>query len=87
MTENLKSDLGVQVSLSMNWPRLLARHDFFSNLLLGNPTSITIIASSIKDPMLSTSLVDIYKNIKEQKKVVFNKLDYGHGGHSVPIEL
>ena len=71
----------------MNWPRLLARHDIFENLLLGNPTSITIIASSIKDPMLSATLVDIYTNIKEQKNIVINKLDYGNGGQSVPIEL
>ena len=87
MSENFESNLSIQVSISTNWPKLLARHDMFNNLLLGNPTSITIIASSIADPMLKTNLVKIYESLKEQKIVVIDRLDYGHGGQPVPIEL
>lgn len=87
VTENLEADLNRRVRQFQNWPKLLALHDLFSNLLMGNPTTITIIASCVADPMLQTNLVNIYTDLKQQRKVFINELDFESGGKSRPVEI
>lgn len=59
----------------------------FTNLLLGNPTSISIISSCIADPTIHIKLVTAYKSLKEQKNIVISKLDFENGGQSVSMQL
>ena len=46
VTEELKEELTKMVRQSAKWTFLLSKHDMFVNLLLGNPTSIILLASA-----------------------------------------
>lgn len=51
--------------------------------LSGNPTSITMIAALLKNPLIKRSennpLVDMYKRIKSEKDIVVNELEEKNG--------
>lgn len=51
---------------------MLAHHDMFRHLL-GNPTSITMLASILQNPNHLNSLVELYENIKEETGLVVNE--------------
>lgn len=46
VTEELREELTNLVRQSAKWTFLLSKHDMFVNLLLGNPTSIILLASA-----------------------------------------
>ena len=46
VTEELKEELTNLARQSAKWNFLLSKHDMFVNLLLGNPTSIILLASA-----------------------------------------
>ena len=52
---------------------MLESHDMF-NHLLGNPTSITMIAAMLQNPLIKkenkNSLIDMYDRIKSHKDIV-----------------
>ena len=71
----------------MNWTFWLAKHDMFRNLFLGNPTSITMMASAHQNPMISCTLVQMYDSLKQDSKIKFELVSYEYNGKPVPIEV
>ena len=69
----------------MNWPFLLAKHDMFRNLLLGNPTSITMMASAHQNPMIPCTLVQMYDSLKQDSKQKLKVVSYDNNGKPEPI--
>ena len=47
--------------------------------LLGNPTSITMLASILQNPTQINSLVELYDNIKNERQLVINEFDLACG--------
>ena len=40
---------------------MLALHDMFKNHMMGNPASVTMIASIHQNPFIKNTLVDMYR--------------------------
>ena len=59
-------------------------HDMFKNLLLGNPTSITMMASIYQNPLLECSLVQMYESLKKEEKLNIKVMDYDYTGKPNP---
>lgn len=85
VTESLKKELKIQARLSMYWSNLLAHHDMFSNMLLGNPTSITMVAKIHQNPMNKRSLAQMYKSLKAEKKLKVEHTNFDYNGKPMPI--
>ena len=56
---------------------MLAVHDMFRHFL-GNPTSITMMASIYINPQMRYSLSQMYDLIKNEKKFFIEELDYSY---------
>ena len=59
----------------------------FLNLLLGNPTSITMMASVYQNPMIKCSLVQMYESLKKEEKIKVELMDYDYDGRPIPFEV
>lgn len=60
---------------------MLAAHEMFS-LFLGNPQTITMIASIYHNPHMTkmNSLVDLYNSMKNEKSAQIEEYDFNHEG-------
>lgn len=60
---------------------MLAAHEMFRHLL-GNPTSITMLASILQNPQATNTLVELYSAVKEERGLVITEyqLNFGKGG-------
>lgn len=81
-SEQFKKDIISTIANRKKLIEALAYHDMFRQLS-GNPTSITMIAALLKNPLIERTdnnpLVDMYKRIKSEKDIVVNELEEKNG--------
>ena len=63
-------------------------HDMFKSLL-GNPTSVTMLAAIHLNPLIKKSsdngLIDMYERIKSEKNIVIEQLDHEMSRSHMPV--
>ena len=77
LTPEIIKEIRIRLMSHKNLIEALAAHDMFRQLS-GNPTSITMIAAIIKNPMIKkaekNTLIDMYNRIKSEKDIVVEDL-------------